>query len=92
MPPPDNSRAYTNYSVLLLQQGRAEKALEYSEKALELDPKLTEAAVSAAVASQLLGNEEKLQKYKKLHSLNGGNARELKRTLDAIKKKQRDSR
>lgn len=82
---PDNSRTYTNYSVLLLQQGRAKKALEYSEKALELDPKLAEAAISAAVASQLLGDEEKLRKYKKLHALNGGNARELKRTLDAIK-------
>lgn len=82
---PDNSKAYTNYSVLLLQQGKAERALECSEKALELDPKLTEAAISAAVASQLLGDEEKLLKYKKLHSLNGGNARELDRTLNAIK-------
>ncbi|MGN1136400.1 MAG: tetratricopeptide repeat protein [Oscillospiraceae bacterium] len=82
---PDNSKAYTNYSVLLLHQGKAEKALESSEKALELDSKLTEAAISAAVASQLLGDEEKLRKYKKIHSLNGGNARELDRTLDAIK-------
>lgn len=81
---PESPSAYTNFSVLLLHKGDAEKALKYSEKALELDPKLNQAASAAAVASQLLGDEEKLQKYKKLHTLNGGNARELEQTLAAV--------
>lgn len=81
---PENTAAHTNLSVLLLHRGEAEKTLEHAEKALELSPKLTEAAVSAAAASRLLGDEEKVQKYKKLHALNGGNAKELEQTLKAV--------
>lgn len=81
---PENTAAHTNLSVLLLHRGEAKNALEHAEKALELAPKLTEAAVSATVASRLLGDEEKVQKYKKLHALNGGNAKELEQTLKAI--------
>src|SRR6476469_7895933 len=52
---PSDSRLQNAYAIALQQQGRFEESLEHFRKALQLDPKYTDAAQNLALAL-LTGN------------------------------------
>lgn len=77
----ENAYAYNNMASYYVRTGEPEQALTYALKALELDSKVYQAMSAAAVAYKMLGDEENMEKYCKMYSVNGGNAKELRATL-----------
>jgi len=74
--------AYGNMAHYYLEIKEPELALEYAEKAFQINANIKEVIQAAAIACKMLGDEEKMQKYIKMYALNGGNAYVLEKYMD----------
>ena len=81
---PSNAAAQCNLGAYYVRCGEPQNALPYILKAIELNSKMYEAMGGAAVAYKMLGDNENAEKYRLMYGANGGNAAELKETLERL--------
>lgn len=80
---PENSYAYSNIAVHFLRNGEPENALKNAQKAIGLNSRLYQAMSAAAVACKQLGDDENAEKYCRMYGVNGGDAAQLRKTLES---------
>lgn len=81
---PAEGYAYANLAAAYARQGDAQKALEIAEKAIEIDSGILEAISTAATSAKMLGDYEKVDKYRNIYSLNGGDLEEIDEDLEQV--------
>lgn len=81
---PADGYAYTNMAVAYVRQGDAQDALEYAEKAIQIDSSMLGAISAAAASAKMLGDYEKMDKYRNIYSLNGGDLEEIDEELELV--------
>lgn len=82
---PKNEFAYNNLSATYFRQAEYEIALEYAQKAIEVNNNMPQALSTAAICCGLLGDGESYQKYYRLAVANGYDSRRIKATLQRMK-------
>lgn len=83
---PDNAYAYTNLCSCCLQLGDPQQAVDYALRALALDGTIRPAMSWAAMAYQMLGDEENAEKYCRMYGANGGDEQTMRKVLNKYKK------
>lgn len=66
-----------------LRNGEPENALKNAQKAIGLNSRLYQAMSAAAVACKQLGDDENAEKYCRMYGVNGGDAAQLRKTLES---------
>lgn len=79
-----NAYAYNNMANFYIRTGEVEAALEYALKAIELNGAFYQPMSAAAMAYQMLGDEENAEKYCKMYGANGGDAKYLRGILASL--------
>ena len=79
-----NAYAYNNMATFYVRTGEPQQALDYALKALELNATVYQAMSAAAMAYKMLGDEENAEKYCRMYGTNGGNAKELRATMEKL--------
>lgn len=85
---PKNEFAYNNLSATYFRQAEYEKALEYAQRAIEVNNNMPQALSTAAICCGLLGDEEGYQKYYRLAVANGYDGRRIKATLQRMQEEE----
>lgn len=85
---PKNEFAYNNLSATYFRQAEYEKALQYAQKAIEVNNNMPQALSAAAICCGLLGDTEGYEKYYRLAVANGYDGRRIKATLQRMQEEE----
>lgn len=81
---PQNACAHNNMACFFIQMNKPEEALSHALKAIELDKEVYQAMSAAAIAYQMLGDEENAGLYFEMYGIHGGKMPLLKKRLDEV--------
>lgn len=86
---PNHADAFNRLATTYVADWDYETALEYAEKALELDENMANALATAAICHGLLGDPLLSKHYTDKAIANGYNAKKIKETIEFLKKKSK---
>ena len=86
----NNANTHVNIAHIYFSQHELDEAISWAEKALQIDPKLRQAATLLAIIYAITEQKNSAEKYRHIAIANGQDPDELKNAIDRYKNEQEE--